>query len=223
MPEEPYPLDSAESPPYMAALRLTGVRCVVVGGGAVAERKIASLLECGAQVVVFSPMLTPQLRSLADAGRITWQARGYASGDIVGARLVCAATDDVVVNARVAAEAQTAGIWVNVADAPERGDFSVPATLRRGDLTVAISTTGGAPGYARRLRELLEATIGPEYGAALELYASARPAILASERARQAALWDALFALDLPGVVRVQGHAEAQRILATWLEQVGLS
>lgn len=212
-----------ESAPYVACLNLTHRLCVVVGGGPVAARKVTVLRASGAQLRVVSPRLTPQLRLLAHSGQLEWRARPYAPDDLAGALLVFAATDSPDVNRQVALDAQAAGALVTVADAPELGDFSVPATLRRGELVVAVSTGGGAPGYARRLRELLEAMLGPEYGDALSLYAQARPAILAAPKPRQAELWNQLFALDLATVIRLGGSAAGQRALTAWRASEGLA
>lgn len=211
------------APPYVACLTLDGRLCVVVGGGSVAARKVEALLECAARVRVVSPVLAPRLRTLAETGRIEWIARGYAPDDLAGAALAFAATNAAAVNRQVAADAAAQGTLVNVADAPELGDFIVPAMLRQGDLTLAISTGGGAPGYARRLRAQLAATIGPEHGMALELYAGARPAILAAPTERQPALWDGLFALDLPALIRTHGQDAARNSLARWLRENGLT
>lgn len=222
MPCRGTPPSTADPPPYMACLQLAGELCVVVGGGAVASRKVEALLESGARVRVVSPAITLGLRKLVDDRRVEWQAREYAAGDAVGARLAFAATDRPEVNQLVAAEARAAGVWVNIADGSDEGDFRVPATLRRGELTVAIATGGSAPGYARRLREWLETVIGPEYGEALALYARARAAILTAPRARQVALWNRLFALDLPTVVRTEGREAGEHLLAEWREREGL-
>lgn len=220
---EPVPPEDEARPAYLIALQLDGARCVVVGGGTVAARRIATLLESGARVEVISPEADPTVRALAVAGRITWQAREYEAGDLAGARLALAATDDPAMNQQVAEDARAAGIWVNVADGSAHGDFSIPATLRRGALALAVATGGGAPGYARRLRAQLERVIGPEYGVALALYARARPAILAAASERQPGLWDALFALDLPGVIRARGEAEGEHTLSEWLDHQGLA
>ena len=150
-------------------LKLAGRRCVVVGGGAVAERKAAALAEAGGQVTVISPRLTPALREWFRGGRVTALERPYQEGDLTGAFVVVCATDDRQVNRRAAEEASAAGALVNVADAPELSDFTVPAHVARGDLLITVSTGGHSPALARRLREELEARYGPEYGQYLEL------------------------------------------------------
>jgi len=166
---------------YPMMADLTGKRCLVVGGGRVAERKVALLLDCGAAVEVVSPATTPKLAALASTGAIRLATRAVRSDDLPGAFVVFAATDDPEVNRAVAAEAREAGGLVNVVDAPEACSFLVPSVIRRGDLTIAISTAGGSPALAKRLRQRLEATVGPEYEAFLaalrELRAQARRVI----------------------------------------------
>lgn len=220
---DPRAQPSAHPQAYLAELRIAGRLCVVVGGGAVATRKALPLLAAGAQVRVVSPRLSPQLRTLASDDQLDWHEREYAPGDVQGALLVFAATNNAAVNRQVALDAHAAGALVNVADAPQRGDFSVPATLRRGDLGIAVTTSGTVPGYARRLRDLLAATLGPEFGEALRLYAVARPAILSAPSEQQAALWDRLFALDLTALTRASGSAAAEEALRAWREREGLA
>ena len=167
---------------YPMMVDLTGRRCLVVGGGRVAERKVTLLLDCGAAIQVVSPVTTPKLTALASAGTIRLARRAVRSDDLAGAFLVFVATDDPVVNHTVAVQAREAGGLVNVADAPDACTFQVPSAVRRGDLTIAISTGGGSPALAKRLRQRIEATIGPEYEAFLaalrELRALAREAVL---------------------------------------------
>jgi precorrin-2 dehydrogenase/sirohydrochlorin ferrochelatase len=174
---------------YPMMVRLADRRCLVVGGGAVAERKIEALLECGARVEVVSPSATAGIQALADAGRLTWRRRRLEPGDVAGAFLAFAATDDLAVNREVARRVAEAGGQVNVADDPEASTFHVPAALRRGDLCIAIATGGGSPALARRLRQRLEATLGPEYEgflAALRLLRERAQRVIPSPEARQA-------------------------------------
>ena len=144
---------------------LKGKRCLVVGGGAVAERKVALLVECGAGVEVVSPKATARLLALASSGRIRLRRRLVRASDIPGAFLAVVATDDPQVNREVAERVRSAGGLVNVADDPTACSFLVPSVVRRGDLIVAISTGGGSPALAKKLRQRLEQTIGPEYEA----------------------------------------------------------
>jgi len=149
---------------YPINLKLEDRPCVVIGGGNVALRKVRSLLACGGRVKVISPELCPGLRSLAGEGEVQWLRRGYRAGDLEGAFLVIAATDDEEMNARVASEAKERGVLLNVVDDPERCGFIVPATVQRGDLVITVSTSGKSPMLARKIREELERRFGPEYG-----------------------------------------------------------
>lgn len=138
-------------------------RVVVIGGGAVAERKVGALVEAGAAVVLVSPSLTEALAALAEAGRLSWISRGYAPGDIRGAFLVYAASNEAAVNEAVAQEARSLGLPVNVTSRSEAGSFITPGVLRRGRLTVAVSTSGAGPSAAARITEQLAEILGEEY------------------------------------------------------------
>ena len=122
------------------------------------------------------------MAALADRGEIRYLAADFQEAQVEGMALVMAATDDPEVNARVSAAAQARGIWVNVADAPEYCTFIVPAMVRRGDLTLAISTGGASPALARQLREELQQHFGPEYGPYLDLLQRLRAEVLAVRR-----------------------------------------
>jgi precorrin-2 dehydrogenase / sirohydrochlorin ferrochelatase len=154
---------------YPIFLDLSGRRCVVVGGGEVANRKARKLLQARARVVVISPEIKPELESVA----VEVYRRPYREGDLEGAYLAFAATDSREVNAAVGREAKERGVPVNVADQPSEGDFALPSTLRRGRLQVAVSTGGASPTLARRIRDELEGVFGPEWaGVVEELYAA---------------------------------------------------
>jgi precorrin-2 dehydrogenase len=137
---------------------------VVVGGGAVATRKARKLFEAGAEVVVVSPEVLPDLEDMS----VEIRERPYEHGDLEGADLAFAATDSREVNAAVAREANARGVRINVADRPTEGDFAVPSTLRRGGLQVAVSTGGASPTLARRIRNELEEVFGPEWAGVVE-------------------------------------------------------
>jgi precorrin-2 dehydrogenase len=157
--------------------------CLVVGGGAVGERKVQDLLASGAKVTVVSRTLTATLSSLASRGEIDYLAEDFNDSQVEGMALVMAATDDPEVNALVSAAAQARAIWVNVADEPEHCTFIVPAQVRRGDLTLAISTGGASPALARQVRENLQQHFGPEYGPYLDLLKRVRSRLLSERRA----------------------------------------
>lgn len=174
---------------YPMMVDLRGKRCLVVGGGAVAERKVALLVECGGQVEVVSPKATARLTALASSRRIRLRRRPVRPSDVPGAFVVVAATDDPRVNRAVSEWVKRAGGLVNVADDPLTCSFLVPSVIRRGDLTVAISTGGGSPALAKKLRQRLEQTIGPEYEAfvaALRLLRERARQTIADPKERQA-------------------------------------
>ena len=174
-------------------LMLDGARleALVVGGGAVATRKVRGLLDAGARVRVVAPVVSDDLAALATAGpRLTIERRAYAAGDAGQALLVIAATDQREVNARVAADAQALGRLVNVADAPDEGNCSTAATHRAGELTVGVSA-GGVPAVAARVRDLVAERLDARYAEALERLAALRRHVLAE---RGSAAWRAVVA-----------------------------
>lgn len=155
-------------------LTLRARRCVVVGGGHVAERKLALLLRTGAHVEVIAPVLSAALERLAAAGDITTSKRDFAADDVRGAALVIAATDDPVVNEQVAAAAEQAGVLVNVVDQPSVGNVIMPSIVDRSPVVIAIGTGGNAPVLARMLRAKLESLIPQAYGELANLLGSLR-------------------------------------------------
>jgi uroporphyrin-III C-methyltransferase/precorrin-2 dehydrogenase/sirohydrochlorin ferrochelatase len=159
---------------YPVLLDLRDRRCVVIGGGLISEGKVTPLVAAGARVTVVSPALTPGLAVQHRAGRFTLAERGYEPGDLAGAYLAIAATDDAEVNHRVHAEAVERNILINVVDDPAYCGFILPSILRRGELVVAVSTSGNAPALAVRIRERIERELGPEHARFLELAGSIR-------------------------------------------------
>ena len=155
-------------------LEMAGRRCLVIGGGAVAERKIAALLEAGAAVTVISPDISQVIFRWSKDNSIELKARRYQNGDLEGFQVVFIATDDGAVNAQVYQEGKRAGVWINAADDPSHCDFILPSVLRRGDLTVAVSSGGNSPALARTIREELETYITQEYEQLAALAAEAR-------------------------------------------------
>ncbi len=197
-------------------------RAVVVGGGRIATQKVAGLLEANARVTVVSPTLTAKLKALAGTERITVIDRLYRQGDLAGAFVVIAATDDPATNKAIWREAEQRGCLVNVVDDPAHCNFIVPAVVRRGEVTVAISTGGASPALARRLRERLETLVGPEYGDLALLLSELRPELKARYKDKKARL-EAAFRLvdsDLIDVVREKGLDEA-RVQARELLAIG--
>jgi hydroxymethylbilane synthase len=149
------------------SLRPNGRRAVVIGGGIVAARKAESLAEAGFRISVVADRIGDRLRDFLGANSGTCTQRRYEPGDLDGAELVVAATDDDEVNARVVADARAARILVCDASSPDRGDFTMPATFRVGDLTISADSAGGSPAFSKRIVRELSAQFGPEYGDAL--------------------------------------------------------
>lgn len=153
---------------YPVILKLKAVPCLVVGGGTVAARKVVQLLAAGAAVTVLAPELGEELRSLARLGKVRHLSRRYRVGDVAPFTLVFAATSAQEVNREIYREAAARRVLVNTVDDPEGCSFFVPSILRRGDLLVAVSTSGKVPALARRLREHLQRMLGPELEAELD-------------------------------------------------------
>lgn len=178
---------------YPISLDLKGKRCVVVGGGTIAERKIDSLLIFSASnPVVISPGLTSMLEDYVLKERISHIKRGYKKGDLEGAFLVIVATDDSEVNQAVASEAFERGILVNVVDCPRLCNFILPAFIKREHLTIAVSTGGQSPALARRIKTHLARLYEEDYGLLTTLLGELRPEVqkTISDPAQRKHLWE---------------------------------
>lgn len=183
----------------------------MIGGGHVAARKVEGLLTAGAQVKVISPFLTPELQFMADSGNIIFLPRPYQEGDLEDAYLAIAATDDPTVNRSVWLEAERRGCLINIVDDPQHSNFILPAVVQRGEMSVAISTSGSSPALARRLRERIEKLIGPEYGVLAELLGELRPELIANFPEGEARLQAALRVVDsdILNIIQSQGRDAA--------------
>jgi precorrin-2 dehydrogenase / sirohydrochlorin ferrochelatase len=159
---------------YPLFLDVVGQPVVVIGAGRVATRKIRTLLAAHARVTVISPTASPSIRQFARAKRVRWLRRRFRRGDLRGARLVMAATDDLKTNGLVCAEAKRRGLLVNCAAPPAAGNFIVPSLVHRGGITLAISTGGTSPAFAKRLRRDLERFLGGKYPVMLKQMAARR-------------------------------------------------
>ncbi len=162
---------------FPAFLDLRGRSVVVVGGGEVARGKVLGLLPCGAVVRLISPDAHPDLRRLDRRGTIRWEGRPYRPGDLAGAFMAIAATDDPALNEAVYDEAVREKALVNVVDVPDRCQFVYGAVMRRGRLQAAISTGGAAPAHAAALKRDLAAHWGPEQGQLVSAYRRLRPVV----------------------------------------------
>ena len=148
---------------YPVILNLEKQKVLVIGGGPVAERKIKTLLDCGGKLTVISPEVSPEIKRLTYAEGIMWLDREYKDGDLNGFSMVIAATDDHETNSKIAREALQKGVLVNVVDDPSNSSCLMPAFFRRGNMIVAISTSGASPALASKLKERLSYEIGPEW------------------------------------------------------------
>jgi len=196
--------------------------CLVVGGGAVGERKVLDLLTAGARVTVVSRDLTPRLADLAAAGRLRYLPGDFSPDHLEGILLVIGATDDQEVNRAVSAAAQARGLLVNIVDQPELCTFIVPAQVRRGALTIAVSTGGASPALARQVREKLEGHFGPDYGRYLQVLQAVRARVLARRRGHpeNAALFQRLVASPLQEALAQGDRPWALAVLEEVLGQV---
>ena len=167
---------------YPIYLDITNRRCIVVGGGDVAERKVNRLLECGANVVVIGKKLTPGLETMKRAGRIDHIDGDYDDAYIHDAFLVIGATDRDEINAEISKNVRDKGGLVNIVDDPDRCNLILPSLFRQGDLTIAISTGGKSPALAKKLRLEMEGIYGPEYHTLLDILGKLRERIISRGR-----------------------------------------
>ncbi len=205
---------------YPVSLNIEGRKCVVVGGGEVALRKVRVLLEHGADIEVISPDLCPELARLAESGEINMRNHAYKTGDLVCAFLTISATDDTEINRQVAAEARNKAILVNVVDDAENSDFIVPSYLRRGGLTIAVSTSGQSPALARNIRSRLEQKITDQYGTLTRLVGEVRAEIKREGIKIKDDRWQEALDLDLLLELLKKGEREkAKAILLSKLKE----
>jgi precorrin-2 dehydrogenase / sirohydrochlorin ferrochelatase len=156
--------DMLETPFYIACLKLSGRRCLVIGGGDIGLEKVEGLLACGGEVTLIAPVAHPELEELAREGSIRWERRPYAGPeDLEGAFMVIAATNDSEVNIGVFDDAEKKAMLVNVVDVPPLCNFILPAIVRTGPLAIAISTAGASPALAKRMKREIAELFGEEY------------------------------------------------------------
>ncbi|SDD25298.1 precorrin-2 dehydrogenase / sirohydrochlorin ferrochelatase [Paenibacillus sp. UNCCL117] len=194
---------------YPVMLQLEGKRCCVIGGGRVAQRKVQGLLDAGAEVTVISPRTTAALGTWAAQGLLRLVRRHYEQGmqEVQEAALLFAATDDEGVNASVREEGAALGIWVNAADTREHGDLLLPAVLRQGGLTVAVSTSGASPGLAQLVRDEIGEWLGSGYETYLDLLLELRLTVqqLVADTGQRQTLFRMMLDWDLQRRMRAEG------------------
>jgi precorrin-2 dehydrogenase len=166
--------DMLATPFYIACLKLSGRRCVVVGGGEIGLEKVEGLLACGGDVVLIAPEAVPALQELAREGSIAWERRAYRPADLEGSFMVIASTDDTDVNIGVYEDAERRAMLVNVVDVPPLCNFILPAIVRTGPLAIAISTAGASPALAKRMKAEVSELFGEEYAQLAVLLNDAR-------------------------------------------------
>jgi len=200
---------------YPILVDLQGKKALVVGGGKVAQRKIETLLEHGATVQVVAKELTASLEELRRAGRIEFLGEEFSETFVDGVFVVFAATDDAPLNRRISRTAQQRSLLVNAVDQPADCNFIVPSVLSRGDLLIAVSTSGKSPAFARKVRVELERSFGEEYGLFLNLMGNLRKEILRlglSQEENKSAFED-LVTSDLLTAIREKNWDLASQII----------
>lgn len=202
---------------YPVNLIVAGRRCVVVGAGRIAARKIDGLLDAGADVHVVAPRLGGQVRAWRDDGRITVDERPFEPGDLDGAWLATAATDDSAVNNAVFEAGEKARVWVNAADDPDNCSFTLMSVIRRGDLVVTVGTGGRSPALATWLKKRLTAELGPEYETLVQLLSEGREAMQAKGRSTEDADWQRALDSGMLDLVRAGRVDEAKELLRSCL------
>jgi len=205
---------------YPVHLDIHNRNCLVVGGGGVGTRKVKTLLDCGARVIVVSPEVSQQLRDLATSGEIKLEERSYQSEDLNDMFLVIGATDDEKLNKQISSDADRLNTLCNIADRPEVCNFILPSIVHRDDLVITISTSGKSPALAKKLRKSFENQFGEEYGTLLHLLGAIRKKLLqqAHEPEAHKPLFEQLISSDL--IVMIQ-KGKIEKIDSLLLEVLG--
>ncbi len=203
-------------PYYPVNLDINGRSCLVVGGGAVATRKVKALLDCGARVTVVSLEFTEALREMGRLKQVALIERTYAQKDLDGRFLVIGATSDETLNRRISADAASKNMLCNIADVPAICNFILPSVIRRGDLVIAVSTSGKSPAFAKMLRAGLEEQFGEEYALFLTLMGAIRKKLLSTEHAPEfhKPLFERLIDSGLLDMVKHRRTGEINRLFA---------
>ena len=188
-------------------------RCVIIGGGNIGQEKVEKLLECDAQVFVISPEVNPRVEELASNNEITWDKREYKQGDLEGAFIAIAATDDNTVNRQIAKEAEDRNVLLNVVDVTHLCTFIAPSVARRGEVTIATSTGGASPALARTFREKLTSSRILQYADLAPILSKARADLVERGVKVVPDHWQTQITDDLLDMVQADKHDEAYKIL----------
>jgi precorrin-2 dehydrogenase/sirohydrochlorin ferrochelatase len=205
---------------YPIYLDIKDKDCLVIGGGSVGTRKVETLLECGAKVTVVSIDASEKLKKLSNSGAIQLKKRAFQTTDLDGVFLVIGATDDEDLNVRIHEAAERRRVLCNIADRPEACNFILPSIVSRGDLIIAISTSGKSPALAKKLRKQLEAQFGSEYAGYLNLMGAIRKKLLSKDHGPEAHkhLFEQLIETDL---VQMLKNADTDAINTLLLDVLG--
>jgi len=205
---------------YPVYLDIKDRDCLVIGGGSVGTRKVMTLLACGAKVTVVSIDVTEKLKELSDSGVIQLKERDFQTSDLDDRFLVIGATDNQKLNFNIHAEAERRGLLCNIADRPKACNFILPSIVNRGDLIIAISTSGKSPAFAKKLRKHLEKEFGEEYAKFLNLMGAIRQKLLSQDHEPEAHkhLFEQLIEKDL---VQMLKNGDTDNINSLLLEVLG--
>ena len=210
--------DPQEKIYYPASLNINGRKCLVVGGGQIALRKVLSLLEHGAVVEVISPTLCPELEDMARKNEVRAVTREYRPDDLNGVFIAIIATNDSKINRKIANEARKKLVLVNVVDDADYCDFIAPSYIRRGFISIAISTSGKSPALARKLRTRLEKEFGEEYSRLACLLSDVRSEILKKKIKINEEDWQE--AINLDSLIELLNNDEEEKARTTILEKL---
>lgn len=202
---------------YPVNLLLAGRRCVVVGAGRIAARKIEALVDSGADVHVIAPEAVEQIRAWAEAGRLTWHPRRFEPADLDDAWLATTATADPATNQAVFDAGEARRVFVNSADDPLNCSFTLMSLVRQGDLVVTVGTGGRSPALATFLRNHVRNEMGPEYSVLLDVLSEAREQMRSGGRSSEDADWQAAIDSGMLDLIRRGRVAEAKELLQTCL------
>ncbi len=203
---------------YPVFLNLAGKRCVIIGGGTIAQGKIGGLLQAGCQITVISPDATPSIRQAAQRGDVTWLERTYKPGDLEGAFIGVAATNVWHVNREIYEEAERLGVLLNVVDDPDLCSFIAPSVVKREPVTLAISTGGASPALARKLRETLAHAEALEWADLADVLAQARRIVKEKRVVIDPERWQCCITRSLLEMVQEGRSAEALDLLLAQLQ-----
>ena len=202
---------------YPVYLNLAGKRCVILGGGTIAQGKIAALRDAGATITVISPDATAGIKRAAERGDITFQQREYREGDLDGAFIAVAATNVWHVNRQIYEEAEQRGVLLNVVDDPDQCSFIAPSIVRRDPVTLAVSTGGASPALARKLRETLAEAPALKWADLAGALGRARRVIKEKRTVIDPTRWQCVITEDLLEMVQ---HGDEDRAVDIILDQL---